>query len=136
MYKLYIFVRSDLESMNAGRLGAQCAHAASMAAELSNNIAYKKWAGNSCFGTTIVLDGGSFEEDECLNVDYSFDCGFFFKDNLKFYMVRDTSYPLRDGKVTHLLDINTCYWHFGDPDTYEDLKKYLEKFKLYNGNHD
>ena len=145
MYKLYVFVRSDLESLNSGRLGAQTAHAASQCAEYHlimpfgsySRDSYEEWSKDYGFGTSIVLDGGSFE-CEPFNMDYDFagKSWSFYNNGVEFHMIHDPTYPLKDGKVMHYLSINTCYWVFGDPELDDKLKEYLARFKLYNGNHD
>jgi peptidyl-tRNA hydrolase len=158
MYKLYVFLRSDLESLTPGKAAAQVAHAASQCADRYKHEKtagvkylaefYKEWCGDRGFGTTIVLDAGTFDRQDILcvspnaqNVDISrFSIGDdIYTDNICINgsMVTDTSYPLRDGKVTHELQLHTCYWAFLDPDnmTREELK-WLKSFRLYNGNHD
>ena len=143
MYKLFVFLRSDLESMTPGKAAAQVAHAASQAAFfLRENPEFNKWEYSAAdhmaadggfapdcykgFGTTIVLDAGSLSE---LPESLWFDVTAKGR-------VTDPSYPLKDGKKTHLLDIDTCWWIFDDPDLNFQLERYLKGFKLYNGNHD
>lgn len=152
MWKLVVFARSDLESLTPGKLAAQVSHAASqhairmMQVSEASKQALFTWTdkGNEHlagrgdfrafdFGTAIVLDGGTFYPtipDDVRNAmddaDYS-------------GIVRDPTYPLRDGKVTHYLDLETCAWIFFDdaePHHYE-LNQFVKKnFKLYSGNHD
>jgi hypothetical protein len=142
-YKLYIFLRSDLESLSPGKASAQCAHAATQHALFySGSEEFNEWAGDRGFGTTIVLDGGSFDVPELdMYLDVEND-DFVIESNgelidLRASMVTDTSYPIRDGKITHEVNINTCYWIFVDPDDLTEIQRnWLKSFKLYNGNHD
>lgn len=59
-YKLYILMRDDLPSLNAGKAMAQAAHAAnSLTAEWGHLDVVKKWTNrDNPFGTTIVLGVG------------------------------------------------------------------------------
>lgn len=57
---LYILVRTDLDSLNPGKLGAQTSHCGSAFAKHMKNDKtplYKKWLGetNQGFGTVLVL---------------------------------------------------------------------------------
>jgi Peptidyl-tRNA hydrolase PTH2 len=150
--KLYVFLRSDLSSMTVGKACAQVAHAASQCANynrglkeyldwemspynsLINDKTLKSQIDNSDlygFGTTIVLDGGSFED----NLQFEdVKAGLYDKDFQSYGIVRDPTYPLRDGRVTHLLNIQTCFWIFDNPETNSVFKTFLRNYKLYNGN--
>lgn len=132
--KLYVFLRSDLESMTPGKAAAQVAHAATQhALQDHGSSRFEEWAGTIDFGTTIVLDAGSFEG---LDVEHN---GKFrpYPSGPLARMVTDTSYPLRDGKIVHELILHTCYWMFIDPEgETETTREWLRTFKLYNGNHD
>lgn len=53
---LYIFMRTDLPSLNPGKAMAQAAHAANIVSEkFKDRPNYQEWVGNRGFGTTIVL---------------------------------------------------------------------------------
>ena len=112
---LYILMRTDLDSLNPGKAMAQACHAAnqmvcsieSIGTETIKNR-LKDWQSQAgTFGTTIVLDGGSEANirnkihqihDECW-------CG----------LTIDPEYPIRDGKVVHLIpDFLTCAWVFSE----------------------
>jgi peptidyl-tRNA hydrolase len=55
-YKLYILIRNDLPSMNAGKAMAQAAHAANLFMEVeAPNQKITEWKKDRGFGTTIVL---------------------------------------------------------------------------------
>lgn len=142
--KLYIFLRSDLESMTPGKAAAQVAHSASQAAFMFynhyNNEAYKSWESQAVsdrgqydeecymgFGTTIVLDAGSGRDLETLMIRIS-------KTGVYSGMVVDPSYPVKDGRTTHFVDIPTCGWALvrDEDDSARDV---FGKLGLYNGNH-
>lgn len=115
--------------MTRGKAAAQVAHAASQAAYRShtylNSNEYKDWeASAEGFGTTIVRDAGRFVEDDIYKV-------LIRMCPLMFGIVRDPSYPVRDGSFTHLIDIETCYWVFEDPDKNLEFAAYLKDFSLY-----
>lgn len=148
MRKLYIWIRSDLESMTPGKAAAQVAHAASQAARvLANDSSYRAWEnepinmainmtssypdlGYSHFGTTIVLDGGSGDDLESL----------YFTELQPLYPSRsgfivDPTYPIRDGRKTFYLNVPTCAWTFYDPAISDCARMaILSRFSLYNGN--
>jgi peptidyl-tRNA hydrolase len=55
-YRLYILMRNDLYSMNAGKAMAQAAHASNLFIhEYGKSVGVKDWQGKRGFGTTIVL---------------------------------------------------------------------------------
>lgn len=150
MPTLYVWIRSDLESMNTGKACAQVAHAASQAAHLMHggfatkkqNESYKKWENSAedegktlgisssftyGFGTTIVLDGGSGNELEDVynnlrNIPKTFVelCG----------KIVDPSYPVRDGSQTWTVPATTCVWAFVTETTSEEAVQYIKTFKL------
>jgi len=154
MNKLFVWIRSDLESMTPGKAAAQVAHAASQAAYLIANesdgvrgaASYRKWEQDASqernahsrfpdrafcgFGTTIVLDGGDGDQLERDFYQYLSDADMF-----RSGLIVDPSYPVRDGRVTHLLEMLTCLWAFGDPDINPSLDSVVKRYKLYNGNH-
>lgn len=74
MNKLYIIVRTDMASMNAGRTAAQSAHAANYFVKQANDLiecldddsdpfilAFEAWQNQTDqgYGITIILDGGT-----------------------------------------------------------------------------
>ena len=102
---LYILMRTDMDSMNPGKGMAQAAHAANQfacRAEQTTHIGfYKEWAHYNGFGTTVVL-GVDSEASLAEQIADASANGFLAEE------VRDPSYPVRDGRVTHLVDIITC----------------------------
>lgn len=119
MIKLYIIVRTDMASMNAGRTAAQSAHAANyfvkMAKELIEDLPeddpfvknFYEWENqtNQGYGTTIVLDGGTLDElSDLINE---------IENDYYTAMVIDPEYPIQDGSYTHILkDVKTCAFAF------------------------
>lgn len=106
---LYILMRTDLDSMNAGKAMAQASHASNQIIHLyPKNTLLKNWQKETefGFGTVIVLAiNGEMEMLYYLNK----------ADALKQYgvdiitgVVKDETYPVRDGLVTHLISIITC----------------------------
>jgi len=127
---LLILMRNDMESMTPGRAAAQASHATSdftnqMESLLSHTqIEYKKWKESTTqsFGTTIVV--GVDEDQMNLYTDYSRDaycCG----------IIKDPTYPIRDGKTTHYVKVDTCAWIFinspypisDNPNLFSELKQ-------------
>ena len=141
---LYILMRSDLESLNPGKMVAQGAHAANQfgaemyalrasvndkkvaAVDLDPNELrllglFKQWETSTPqhFGVTITLDvTGALLP---LVVEAA------KRMSLPADVTHDPSYPLRDGAVTHLLPLDTCGWVFGDK---PDLRVLLGQFNL------
>lgn len=144
MNKLFVFLRSDLESMSAGKACAQVAHAASQAAwtvkcrqlDTDLDLAYESWEATARgFGTTIVLDGGSLETRGLASKPWEVEAVTLEKTikdvGLASGIVHDPSYPVRDGGVTHLIPLDTCFWIFGDPDDDPALATFLSNYSLY-----
>lgn len=107
---LYILMRSDMKSLNAGKAMAQAAHAANQFAATASTAVptlYTEWEGQTPdgFGTTIVLDATS---GECMYnvVEDAQDEGFLAD------IVLDPTYPISDGEVTHLIPVLTCGYVF------------------------
>jgi len=141
---LYILARSDLASMNAGKLAAQCCHAANdftATMDRLNSIQeindsdehvdtlyqYNEWLNESearTFGTTIILDG--IDEKTILNLNERF---LFFQKNSG--IIVDDTYPVRDGQVTHLIPLITCMWVFAEDRNDTIFTSALDSFNLY-----
>ena len=128
---LYILMRSDMDSLNPGKGMAQAAHAANMFGQIKNgpfktgkhpSKDIEEWFGNRGFGTTIVLDCG----DE-LALKNIINCASI---SYKAGIVMDETYPIRDGKVTHLLPVNTCGYVFCPTGERENMD-YIYMLPLY-----
>jgi peptidyl-tRNA hydrolase len=123
---LYILMRNDMRSMNAGKAMAQASHA-------SNAFIYEAdtertqvvaWVDETPqgFGTAIVLacDEAGMREAVKTAKQFGFTSG----------IVHDPTYPLRDGDVTHLIPLDTCAYIFGDRND-STLKEILGDFRLH-----
>lgn len=134
--------------MTVGKACAQVAHAASQCArDIGHMDYYQKWERESYeddqifddsmtgFGTTIVLDGGSFKDDGT-DGPPEYIKSALNNDEGSYGTVLDVTYPIRDRKKTHLIPLVTCYWIFVDPEQNEAVDTWRKQFKLYEGNHD
>ena len=131
---LYILARSDLASMNPGKLAAQCSHA-------SNSMVHKmrksgnakmqnllhKWENSTKqgFGTCLVLD--CHNEISMVEVLRELSKG---KCEVLSDIINDPTYPIRDLEITHYISLNTCAYIFCDKND-EKISSILEKFSLY-----
>lgn len=127
---LYILMRSDLASMNPGKMAAQACHAANkFTGDLYRKSDYmlmlfSQWqdqAKGQHFGTTIVLD-----VNDDLTIRHIID-ELKSSSNVVTGIVLDETYPILDGKVMHTLPVFTCGYAFGDK---QDLTA-LSNFGLY-----
>jgi hypothetical protein len=125
--RLYIIMRRDLASLTPGKAVAQGSHAATkflydvfalkdIEGTIFENIPARvgKWAGKRGFGTKICLAAGGpipggKDESWLLDVVVKAARGKGCMAGL----VKDTSYPLRDGSVTHYFPVVTCAYAFG-----------------------
>lgn len=128
---LYILMRNDMESLTPGKGMAQASHAANQfetamkkdVMDLNIHQGYEYWKTEANgFGTAIVL---SVDYNELLlNIDYA-KSRFFLAD-----FVHDPTYPVEDGKVTHLVPIDTCGYIFA-PNMESPLIGFLKSLPLY-----
>lgn len=115
-YRLHIIMRTDMASMNPGKAMAHAAHAANdfdgMIFEFlkkSDNKGtiladgYREWVEDRYFGTTLAFGG---KEADIYRV-----CNRSYFDGMS-GLVIDPSYPIRDGEITHHINIMTCGWVF------------------------
>lgn len=121
---LYLVPRTDLQSMNAGKMAAQACHGQRYADSIlgcpqgtalarshgwsdSNHAAYQDWCRETPqgFGTTIVLAGGTCENLHAV-VSEARALG------LAAGVVHDPSYPVQDGSVFHHIPLDTVAWVF------------------------
>lgn len=124
---LYILMRNDLASMNAGKAVAQGAHAANQFQTRINNLvravsrvpseqkivdSYQLWLEQGCkdegFGTSITLSVNAKTLSQTVQSASAI--------GLAAGEVFDPTYPIRDGAVTHLIPLITCGYVFGDKD--------------------
>ena len=132
--KLYIFMRTDMKSLNTGKAMAQAAHAANLAIleckkdkHITGLVDEWEKQGDG-FGTTIVYNGDNLEFAK--GVISEMDCNMDLI-GWKRGIVLDRTYPIEDGpRKTHFLPIETCLWLFGDSADIL-LTSHLEKFTLH-----
>ena len=155
---LYIFMRNDLPSMNAGKAMAQASHAsAQLVTNYSSKYEYiKDWAEEGeGFGTTIVLEGSKNSiSDLLLNIinrrySYSIITGNIIdetypfkaqKEILDLLNFKDNEYNIqivddtmdKFGMIPCTRKEHTCSWMFfrGNEDEQEHFKKLCEAFNI------
>ena len=148
---LYILMRNDLDSLNPGKMVAQGAHAANQftfqMGHLERWLArtqdstldppeapvplvkqrqwrlYDQWVGStkSGFGVTITLGVTEAQLRAVVGHIKAVD-GPMCAD-----ITHDPTYPLVDGKITHLIPLDTCGYVFGEKD---ELRIVLGQFNL------
>jgi len=138
---LYILMRNDMDSMNAGKAMAQASHASNAfvrmgealfnfndtpipSSEIDKYNMFETWKGETPqgFGTVLVL---AVNETQMRTVaDIARSTGHIAG------VVNDPTYPLRDGSVCHFLDIDTCAYVFGSKDD-PILKAIVGNFPLH-----
>ena len=127
---LYILGRTDLESMNPGKLAAQASHASNAFRHewghesVWNAGLYKMWHTQTTqgFGTVLVLGVNEEQMQTAVKVAHAlnFACG----------IVHDPTYPVRDGECAHFIPLDTCGYVFGNKND-PMLKSLLGHFELY-----
>lgn len=139
--KLYILMRSDLDSLNMGKGIAQGSHASTAfseriwkrmlkmtPAQRSADMhcqAYLKWSDGRGFGTVITKDGKNditiqSAVREAGKNDYFAD------------LVYDPSYPIKDGLVTHHIHLMTCGYIFDHLGTIHTMMPMFRNLELYS----
>lgn len=112
---LYILMRIDLASMNAGKAVAQGSHATNLFEDFmksspetdSRHQLYREWKESAGgFGVCITL--GCDERQLRGAIEYGTRCG------IPCGITHDPTYPLMDGDFLHLIPLDTCGWMFGD----------------------
>ena len=117
---LYILMRNDMDSMNAGKAMAQASHASnafwkdandgfideSHSPETEQLLNAWQLSTNQGFGTVLVLAVNEAQMRTAVAVARGL--GFMAE------VIHDPTYPLRDGDVCHFLPIDTCAYVFGD----------------------
>lgn len=125
---LYVLMRTDLASMNAGKAVAHGAHAANQFDAAIKDVkdkallaGYEEWVKSaSFFGTTITLAVNEAQLTSHVkavaNASSSVVAGEVF----------DPTYPIRDGEVTHFIPLTTCGFVFGPVSVLKPLLADLE----------
>ena len=118
---LYVLMRDDLESMNAGKAMAQSNHASDAFNKLMLEKfnaggsptaywarLYQKWKNETSqgFGTVLTLAVNEVQLRTAIDVAKHF--------QVPADIIHDPSYPLVDGEVVHYLPLDTCGFVFGD----------------------
>ncbi len=115
---LYILMRTDLASMNAGKGMAQASHASNAFVRHVEDSRIKKtaetigwfnnWSNSTLqgFGTVLVLGVNEIQMRTAVDVAKSLD--------FVAGVVHDPTYPLVDGDFVHFLPLDTCAYIFGD----------------------
>lgn len=109
---VYLLMRDDLASLNPGKACAQAHHAGTLIANHSKTWSpehhewYTIWEdeGNG-FGTVLCLGANERAILQALDIAKRLD--------VPHGIVRDPGYPLRDGRVTHSIPLETCAYIFG-----------------------
>ena len=130
---LYILMRNDMDSMNAGKAMAQASHASNafvhqiiMNGEDAMNkcnkhwILFEEWKGETeqGYGTVIVLS-------VCGHRMYEAVYQAERVQNVVSGVVHDPTYPIKDGEVCHHIPLDTCGYIFGDK--YDDNLMFILK---------
>lgn len=127
-YTLYILMRTDLDSLNAGKAMAQSNHVyGALKKRARSHLELQKrflaWMDQTDqeFGNTIVKGATEGEISRVLD-----NASRFFGKHVLFGWVTDPTYPLRDGEVTHLLPLRTCAFVFATKEDGDYLLDHLE----------
>ena len=114
---LYVFVRNDMDSMNPGKAAAQACHAANQmvydinkSKNKEHNALLKEWEAQTKkgFGTTLVFSGVMYSIQNVV--------GYAKANNKPANTIWDPTYPVRDGYVTHQINILTAGYVLCDSD--------------------
>jgi hypothetical protein len=139
---LYILMRSDLASLNPGKAMAQASHAANAMVHkvtaLRGDMArfghlkkmYERWSTQTHqgFGTCLVLDCHS--EQKMLDTLHSLHKADESGAGILTEVIKDPTYPVRDGEITHFISVNTCAYVFMDKND-DHLRAQLSFLDLY-----
>lgn len=125
---LYILMRTDLDSLNPGKAMAQANHAyGALKKAMRVNIAMQQhflsWMSQTDqeFGTTIVLGGSEGEINYAIRQAST----WLARKDVVWGWVHDPTYPISDGKVTHLMPMDTCAFIFGNQEDIKHVTRHL-----------
>ena len=147
MYTLYLLARTDLASMTAGRVAAQCSHASNAFVEYMKGTMCETEQALECERLCNIWQGFRNENDDDTYNQSGLGFGtvivlaatgaeMYFSVNtakiagLHAGIVNDPTYPVRDGEVTYIISLDTVGWIFGDKED-PRIKVILGDFKLY-----
>lgn len=127
--KLYIIMRSDMESHTNGKKMAQASHASNAFVHYANEVGHdiSLWTNSTTqgCGTVLVLDGGAIYADVTYAIKrlsrQNYLCGIF----------TDPTYPVMDGTIVHYVNVETCAWVYCDETNEQDVKYALRAFPLH-----
>lgn len=105
---LYILMRNDLESMNAGKAMAQASHASNAFVHACSGDFANEWMKQTeqGFGTVLVL---AVDETQMRTAaEVAGRLGYVSG------VVHDPTYPLPDGDTCHFIPLDTCAYVFGN----------------------
>ena len=118
---LFILMRNDMDSLNPGKAMAQASHATNdfmrrMESVLPTQRAiFENWEKEAgTFGTCLVFAGS---EQQIRTAHASLQAREVGESRIYSGLTVDPTYPVRDGEITHLVEIMTCGWLFGDRST-------------------
>lgn len=123
-------MRTDIDSMTAGKGMAQASHAANRfinrAHKRNRGDIIKDWENQTDqgFGTVIVLDGYRIEDI----IDY---VGKAHSKNIIAGVVHDPTYPLVDGEVVHQIPLDTCAYIFCKKEDEEFINSIIGHLPLH-----
>lgn len=142
---LYILMRNDLNSMNAGKAIAQGSHASNAFVQHFHGFAqeynskskhssletetmkgYNEWetSTNQGFGTVLVLEASIYSIYTVVN---SFTGLRYITD-----VIHDPTYPIVDGDVVHHIPLDTCAYVFvPNKETDQNASSILKQFPLH-----
>lgn len=139
---LYILMRNDIASMNAGKAMAQASHASNAfihqadayirsfvnrGVEIEDlNRHVNEWQNETRygFGTVLVLEGRMSEFKPIISMFKAMD---YVAD-----VITDPTYPIVDGEIVHHIELETCAYVFvPNKETDQIASALLKKFPLH-----
>lgn len=149
---LYIIMRQDMDSMNPGKCMAQASHASNAFVHkvfkqkdtlpISALESYRDWQASTAqgFGTAVVLGTGTLTEEDAPDghdkwlhdlVVQIQACPTLGQCTVSDTVV-DPTYPIRDGRTTHFLDVVTCAYVFIHKSDVDMMPESFKKLELHS----
>lgn len=126
--RLYILMRTDMDSGTPGKMMAQASHASNAFVKKAFDVGedIRGWTGqtNQGFGTVIVLDGGGIND-----IRHSIE--ILEQNGYVCDMVLDPTYPLSDGSYTHLIPVETCAYVYVNESNELFARMVLKNYELH-----
>lgn len=126
--RLYIIMRTDMDSGTPGKMMAQASHASNAFVKKAFDVGedISEWTNqtNQGFGTVIVLDGGTIND-----IRHSIE--ILDQNGYVCDMVFDPTYPLSDGNFTHLIPVETCAYVYVHELNEQFAKMVLGNYELH-----